>query len=223
MAKTIRLTESELKSMIAESVKNILNEIGDTDHGQELLGRAAGRAQKKARNIGRSNDFDGYCKSMSKADKIGNYARDARIKTTGKADDVNGAFTRGVKHSKQVLSEFNSVLPYGNNSSREPIDGTYELTASQLFLYAPNNEEVRELIEFELDGAIIDFSGIRYREEDTNYQEVQNITVDRERIDSYMLRIDSAENFSNEAKEYAKQALMNIINDIDENDIDWRD
>lgn len=37
--KIIRLTESQLKRVISESVKKILNEIGDTNRGQYMLGR----------------------------------------------------------------------------------------------------------------------------------------------------------------------------------------
>jgi hypothetical protein len=208
--------------------ESLIKEIGDTDRGQELLGRAAGRAQKKAQNIGRSNDFDGYCKSMSKADKIGNYARDARIKTTGKADDANGAFTRGVKHSKQVLSEFNSVLPYGNSSSREPVKGSYELDAETLlYCLSRNNEcgpvcdEVKEIIEMALDGCIIEFEGTLYREEDTNYSEVEDVTVDDSSVEFCFSEIDSLDEVSDEAKAYAKELLNNVVNDIDSNDIDW--
>lgn len=81
--------------------ESLLKEIGDTAAGQEMLGRAAGRAQKRAQNIGRTNNFDKYCDAMGRADKIGNYARDQRIKSTGKPDDSTGAFTKGVKDGKQ--------------------------------------------------------------------------------------------------------------------------
>jgi hypothetical protein len=81
--------------------ESLLKEYGETDKGQEMLGRAAGRAQKRAQNIGRKNDFDKYCDAMGRADKIGNYARDQRIKSTGKPDDSTGAFTKGVKDGKQ--------------------------------------------------------------------------------------------------------------------------
>lgn len=37
------ITESQLKKMIAESIKSTLNEIGDTEAGQWMLGRLAGR------------------------------------------------------------------------------------------------------------------------------------------------------------------------------------
>ena len=44
--------------------ESLLKEYGETDKGQEMLGRAAGRAQKRAQKIGRSNDFDKYCFSI---------------------------------------------------------------------------------------------------------------------------------------------------------------
>ena len=39
----IRLTESQLRQMVAESVKSVLNEIGDTRRGQYALGQLGGR------------------------------------------------------------------------------------------------------------------------------------------------------------------------------------
>ena len=45
MKNKIRLTESQLKGLIAESVKSVLNEIGETPNGQRWLGRAARRNQ----------------------------------------------------------------------------------------------------------------------------------------------------------------------------------
>lgn len=44
MKQTIKLTESQLHDIIAESVKECLNEIGDTRRGQYMLGRLHRRA-----------------------------------------------------------------------------------------------------------------------------------------------------------------------------------
>ena len=41
MKKRVRLTEQQLHRVISASVKRILNEIGDTDRGQRLLGHAS--------------------------------------------------------------------------------------------------------------------------------------------------------------------------------------
>lgn len=45
----VRLTESQLRNMIAESVSSVLNEIGDTRFGQYMLGRTFARQQKYPR------------------------------------------------------------------------------------------------------------------------------------------------------------------------------
>jgi len=45
---TVKLSESQLRNMVAESVKGVLNEIGDTPAGQWMLGRLAGRQQNRA-------------------------------------------------------------------------------------------------------------------------------------------------------------------------------
>lgn len=42
----IRLTESQLHSIIKESVKNVLNEIGDTIDGQIALGALSARKKR---------------------------------------------------------------------------------------------------------------------------------------------------------------------------------
>lgn len=52
MKQTIKLRESELRRMIAESVKSVLNEIGDTDKGQDALGQVYGRALRRAQMLG---------------------------------------------------------------------------------------------------------------------------------------------------------------------------
>ena len=39
--RVVRLTESKLKQMIAEAVQETLNEYGETEHGQFMLGRLA--------------------------------------------------------------------------------------------------------------------------------------------------------------------------------------
>ena len=43
MKRTIRLKESELRRMISESVRRVLNEVGDTKRGQYMLGRLKNR------------------------------------------------------------------------------------------------------------------------------------------------------------------------------------
>lgn len=47
MKRVIKLTESDLHRIIAETVKSAINEIGDTPMGQHALGQAAGRRFKR--------------------------------------------------------------------------------------------------------------------------------------------------------------------------------
>lgn len=43
----IRLTENKLKQIIRESVKSVLNEVGDSKRGRFMLGRVLARAQER--------------------------------------------------------------------------------------------------------------------------------------------------------------------------------
>lgn len=61
----IRITESELKEIIRESVERILDESGESLRGQYLYGRAARRAKKRG--------------NEEYADEIKNYARDKSL------------------------------------------------------------------------------------------------------------------------------------------------
>lgn len=66
--KLIRLTESDLHRIVKESVNRVLNEIGNTNRGQYMLGRLAGR---KYANNHNANGYD-------EAGKIANYAQQQR-------------------------------------------------------------------------------------------------------------------------------------------------
>ena len=59
MKQRIRLTEGQLNRIIKESVKQVLNEIGDTAKGQELLGKSVRKARQKGEN-GLAMDIDSY-------------------------------------------------------------------------------------------------------------------------------------------------------------------
>ena len=65
MKHRIKLTESDLHRIIKESVRCVLNEIGDTDDGQYILGRMEGRQKNRG-------DFDA-------AKNTSNYALGQRV------------------------------------------------------------------------------------------------------------------------------------------------
>lgn len=92
--KVIRMTESDLHKIVKESVHKIINEIGDTEKGQDALGQVHGRAIKRQQMLGDKG-------AISR--KLHNTARAAMEKayTQGKKHgfdiyDPNGSFDKGV-------------------------------------------------------------------------------------------------------------------------------
>jgi len=65
------LTESDLHTLVMESVKRIINEIGDTPKGQYMLGRLDGRYIKRMHD---AEDEDKSIKMWQKANDINDYA-----------------------------------------------------------------------------------------------------------------------------------------------------
>lgn len=65
------LTESDLHTLVMESVKRIINEIGDTPKGQYMLGRLDGRYIKRMHD---AEDEEERMKMWQKANDINDYA-----------------------------------------------------------------------------------------------------------------------------------------------------
>ena len=89
--KLIRLTESDLHRIVRESVNKVLNEIGDTNRGQYLMGRAEARARKigdddmggqlsmaaaKSKNVEPYAYMDGYSDQAEYMDAVDKHGRD---------------------------------------------------------------------------------------------------------------------------------------------------
>ena len=64
MKKVIRLTESDLHSMISEAVKTALNEIGDSPKGAYELGRLNGR-YKLQNSLPKQKELEKYVDKLS--------------------------------------------------------------------------------------------------------------------------------------------------------------
>lgn len=78
----IRLSESQLRQIIEESVKKVLKEIGDTEGGQNMLGRAKQRAL--------------YNKECGKETEISNYAWNQREKNPiSQKKQLRNAYAQG--------------------------------------------------------------------------------------------------------------------------------
>ena len=98
--KLIRLTESDLRRIVKESVNRVLNEIGDTPKGQYMLGRLQGRQMNNGKNKSavetsrystsernkiHSKEFPPYENDLSHANLLG-YADE---RDGGNIDDTN--------------------------------------------------------------------------------------------------------------------------------------
>ena len=73
--KLIRLTEQDLHRIVNESVNKVLNEIGDTNRGQYMLGRLAGRTYANNHNPNGWNKYGkiaGYAQQQKQYDSIHN-------------------------------------------------------------------------------------------------------------------------------------------------------
>ena len=128
--KVIRLTESDLHKIVKESINKIMNEIGDTEKGQDALGQVHGRAIKRQQMLGDKG-------AISR--KLHNTARAAMEKayTQGKKHgfdiyDPNGSFDKGVskgfEKAKTNESRINRVMKQSvNKVLRESLEGTDEI------------------------------------------------------------------------------------------------
>lgn len=84
----VKISESQLRNLIAESVKGVLNEIGDTPAGQWMLGRLAGRQ----RNREHPEEISSYTMPVRKQGNITKTTIDAN---TYGDNDYDSAFQRG--------------------------------------------------------------------------------------------------------------------------------
>lgn len=95
MKQKIHLTESQLNRIIKESVKNILNEIGDTPKGQFALGAVRGRAY--ARPQYQNNKYGGlYTRSQQH-----NIANNAADTSWEKRKDLDINKSREMKNAEE--------------------------------------------------------------------------------------------------------------------------
>ena len=72
----VRLTESQLKAMVAESVREALSEIGDTNHGQYMLGRLAGRKAMRGHSNSNGTSLEDVSKHAMANNTNGQMGRD---------------------------------------------------------------------------------------------------------------------------------------------------
>lgn len=86
---TIKMNEEQLRSLIAESVNNVLNEIGNTPQGMYALGQVAGRAYDRMFNGTKNSVGDGV---VALNPKYGKVAQDAAYAAAGGYMDWKNKF-----------------------------------------------------------------------------------------------------------------------------------
>lgn len=130
----IRLTESDLHRIVKEAVNTILNEVGETDKGQYLLGRLAGR--NSIYDYDKYNDVMDYAKQKRNGDenKLGRF-------TKGFHDEENKIRDgwRRTREERDFYNEFGNQSQYPANEFMPPFEGELSMTAQ----YSPEDYERR--------------------------------------------------------------------------------
>lgn len=107
---TIRLTESQLHRVIKESVKRVLNEIGDTERGQYALGMASERNyQRQLQNGNYNNPFYNRTKDIARKHEITDHAYKNQDKASNgnwvKNMDLYHAFHKGQSDYRKEMEK----------------------------------------------------------------------------------------------------------------------
>ena len=100
MKRTIRLTESDLHRIVKESVNTVLNEIGDTEKGQDALGQVHGRAIAREVKLG---------KKGAVPRKLRKTARDASDKAYSEAKKNNLFIGIGSSFDKGISTGYHKA------------------------------------------------------------------------------------------------------------------
>lgn len=112
---TISISESDLRKIVSESVKKVLNEIGDTEKGQRLLGMAGARRAEKDGHYNARGTWDE--RDAVGGSLPGNTTSDVPIykhaaKEWGNNPKLKNAFEKGVqKQYKKMTGNKNGLPP----------------------------------------------------------------------------------------------------------------
>lgn len=106
--KLIRLTESDLHKIVKESVKRIINEIGDTEKGQRALGALQARKVINADGETVDDFFDNQAKEGG---KIYNYAKHNRASLGNDSDEYGNTINPLYKSYGQGYTDYLNSHP----------------------------------------------------------------------------------------------------------------
>lgn len=113
MKKTIRMNESELHQLISESVKRVLNEIGETERGQAALGALQQKRAQQGQEFAQTNGLGVKNPYYDKVDAARAYAYNKRSNNPN-ARNMANANDRG--RDAQNLYYTNKVNKEGRNN-----------------------------------------------------------------------------------------------------------
>ena len=112
MKQIIKLTEQDLHRIVNESVRRVLNEIGDTERGQYALGAVAARNDSRMRNAYRQGAYDSarkYGAVSDNANAIANrqsssYGIDQGSPEYDRRKDLYNAKMRGYRNYQSTMN-----------------------------------------------------------------------------------------------------------------------
>ena len=136
MNRTIRLSESELRQIISESVKKVLNEIGETDKFHDILGMSdgynsyMGNTRKSNRAYGLStqlqkNQNNGQLYDPKSEESAAKYRKNTRAYQSGFSRGWEKAKAEKEKLKSQVAESVRRVLNEVSGWSLEKEDVTW--------------------------------------------------------------------------------------------------
>ena len=110
--KLIRLTENDLHRIVKESVNRILNEIGDTERGQYMLGRLAGRKRNNG-DFNSSREINNYAmKDPNRSYYSRDYDKRNSMETS---NDLGYKDETRPELSKDMMNQNNNISRYQDN------------------------------------------------------------------------------------------------------------
>jgi hypothetical protein len=133
--KLIRLTENDLHKIVKESVHKIINEIGDTEKGQDALGQVHGRAIARAAKLGDKGVV---------SRKLRNTARDAAHKAYSEAEKNNLFAGIGSSFDNGIDKGYHKAKTNESRINRAVKESVNRILREDI---QPNHEEIWNKIE----------------------------------------------------------------------------
>ena len=146
MNKFVKLTEEDLRSIIRESVKNTLNEIGDTAKGQYMLGRLQGRQMNQGKMDDARNTRDYASKQMT--NKFGNRTSKnfQDFDAHQSANDYGYRDERNPQLSQDIMKQNNNKSNYEANVRNNYLKGVSKFNENKTINESENGDGLYSMV-----------------------------------------------------------------------------